>query len=451
MTKILQKANDFINKGQKRSILAKKNIIYSFLIKIINIFVVLATVSISIKLLGAENYGIWIVLAGIITWSNLFNLGFSNGLKNKLAESLAKDDFSKGQYYVSTTYAFLIIISIVIFSIFSLIAYNINWQSLLNITSLDNFTIASVLMIIITFFCIQFILGPITSILEAHQWPSIGQLISLISAIIILLILFLQNGSKSLSEYAYLVAGIPVLILFFASIYFFVTRFKSIRPTLKKIKLEYFSSLSKMGIAFFILQLNAIIILQTDNMIISNIFGPERVTEYNIAQRYFGLIITFFIVLIAPFWSAITDAYTKEDFNWIKRVMKKLMMYVLFSCFVVGLMYLVSDWFYVLWIGESIKIDSKLSLFMGIYVIVFCYVSIFAHFLNGVGKLKIQLIINSIGAIINIPLSYFFASTSLGLSGVIIATICSIGIIGILTSIQTYKIINKTAINIWNK
>ena len=92
MTKILQKANDFINKGQKRSILAKKNIIYSFLIKIINIFVVLATVSISIKLLGAENYGIWIVLAGIITWSNLFNLGFSNGLKNKLAESLAKDD-----------------------------------------------------------------------------------------------------------------------------------------------------------------------------------------------------------------------------------------------------------------------------------------------------------------------------------------------------------------------
>ena len=131
MTKILQKANDFINKGQKRSILAKKNIIYSFLIKIINIFVVLATVSISIKLLGAENYGIWIVLAGIITWSNLFNLGFSNGLKNKLAESLAKDDFSKGQYYVSTTYAFLIIISIVIFSIFSLIAYNINYYYIL--------------------------------------------------------------------------------------------------------------------------------------------------------------------------------------------------------------------------------------------------------------------------------------------------------------------------------
>ena len=451
MTKILQKANDFINKGQKRSILAKKNIIYSFLIKIINIFVVLATVSISIKLLGAENYGIWIVLAGIITWSNLFNLGFSNGLKNKLAESLAKDDFSKGQYYVSTTYAFLIIISIVIFSIFSLIAYNINWQSLLNITSLDNFTIASVLMIIITFFCIQFILGPITSILEAHQWPSIGQLISLISAIIILIILFLQNGSKSLSEYAYLVAGIPVLILFFASIYFFVTRFKSIRPTLKKIKLEYFSSLSKMGIAFFILQLNAIIILQTDNMIISNIFGPEKVTEYNIAQRYFGLIITFFIVLIAPFWSAITDAYSKKDFNWIKRVIKQLKRYIFGSIFIVILMYLISDWFYSIWIGESIRVDNMLSLFMGIYVVIFCYLLIFAHFLNGVGKLRIQIIVNSIASIINIPLSYFFASTSMGISGIIFATICSLTFVCIFTVIQSNKIINNTAIGIWNK
>ena len=345
----------------------------------------------------------------------------------------------------------MIIISIVIFSIFSLIAYNINWQSLLNITSLDNFTIASVLMIIITFFCIQFILGPITSILEAHQWPSIGQLISLISAIIILLILFLQNGSKSLSEYAYLVAGIPVLILFFASIYFFVTRFKSIRPTLKKIKLEYFSSLSKMGIAFFVLQLNAIIILQTDNIIISNIFGPESVTEYNIAQRYFGLIITFFIVLISPFWSAITDAYTKNDFEWIKRVIKKLNLYVLGSIFVVAFMYLISDWFYEVWIGNEIKIDNKLSLFMGIYVVIFCYVSILAHFLNGVGKLRIQLIVNTIGAIINIPLSYIFASTSLGLAGVILATICSISFIGLFTKYQSIKLINNTAYGIWNK
>ncbi len=44
------------------------------------------------------------------------------------------------------------------------------------------------------------------------------------------------TNSGVMDEYAYLVAGIPVLILFFASIYFFVTRFKSIRPTLKKIK-----------------------------------------------------------------------------------------------------------------------------------------------------------------------------------------------------------------------
>ncbi|HFU75257.1 MAG TPA: polysaccharide biosynthesis protein, partial [Arcobacter sp.] len=169
MVKIFSRTRKFLNKGQTRTILAKKNIFYSFLIKIVNIFVVMATVSLSIKLLGAENYGIWIVLSGIITWSNLFNFGFSNGLRNKLGEVLTNGNTSVGQYYVSTTYAFLFIISFIMYMLFFSLANTFDWVNVLNIKNVDNNYIVSLLLIIFSFFCFKFILGPINAILEAHQ------------------------------------------------------------------------------------------------------------------------------------------------------------------------------------------------------------------------------------------------------------------------------------------
>ena len=78
--------------------------------------------------------------------------------------------------------------------------------------------------------------------------------------------------------------------------------------------------------------------------------------------------------------------------------------------------------------------------------------NIFVVFINGVGKVRLQIIVATIGAIINIPLSYFFAIVlNLGLAGVIAASIISISFGPILAPIQFRKIINGTAKGIWNK
>lgn len=450
MIKIIDKVKIFLNTGQTRTVLAKKNIFYSFLMKVLNIFIVMATVSISIKLLGLENYGIWIVLSGIITWSNLFNLGFSNGLRNKLGEALANGDTNLGQHYVSATYVFLIVVSLVMLLFFLSIFYSIDWPSLLNIDNVDNNFIISVLLVIFSFFCFQFLLGPINAILEAHQWPSVVQLFTLLSASLILLALYFQN-TITLINYAYIVAGVPVVILSIATIILFSGKYNEIRPKISKVSKKYFKSLSKIGIGFFILQINAVIILQTDNLIIANIFGPEKVTEYNIAQRYFSLIITFFLVVLSPYWSAVTNAYAKNDLKWIKQSTNKLLKFVLGSILMSIIMYIVSNDVYEFWIGENISINSTLSGLMAVYVIVFCLTSVFGHFLNGVGVLRVQLVINTFVAILNIPLSFYFASTSLGLAGVILATICSIGLMCIILAVQYFKIIQNKAEGIWIK
>ena len=45
-------------------------------------------------------------------------------------------------------------------------------------------------------------------------------------------------------------------------------------------------------------------IYQFMNIIISRVKGPEAVTEYNIAYKYFNTLNMFATIILTPFWSA---------------------------------------------------------------------------------------------------------------------------------------------------
>jgi len=46
---------------------------------------------------------------------------------------------------------------------------------------------------------------------------------------------------------------------------------------------------------------------------------------------------------------------------------------------------------------------------MGVYVIIATWSNIYAYFVNGIGEIKIQMYSSIIAAVINIPLSVWFA------------------------------------------
>ncbi len=125
---------------------AKKNIVVLFIIHIFNFISLMALVPITIKYLGENQYGIWLTLSSVFMWLGNLDFGIGNGLRNKLAESFAKEDFQSAKKYLSTAYA---VFAIGIFS--SLIIYLIvhpflNWVFILNagnydVKSLNNFVL----------------------------------------------------------------------------------------------------------------------------------------------------------------------------------------------------------------------------------------------------------------------------------------------------------------------
>jgi O-antigen/teichoic acid export membrane protein len=207
-----------------------------------------------------------------------------------------------------------------------------------------------------------------------------------------------------------------------------------------------------IGLNFFIIQIAAIILFSTDNIIITQLFGPKEVTPYNIAFKYFSIVTMGFSIIVIPYWSAITEAYTKKDFLWIKKSMNTLLkLSIIFSLGAIVLI-IFSNEFYFFWVGDLIQVPFTLSLFMGIYVIIGAFGRPFNHFVNGTGKIKIQLCFAVFGAVMNIPLSIYFAKyLDFGSSGVILATIVCEFIGLVILPVQYNKIINNKAHGIWNK
>ena len=240
----------------------------------------------------------------------------------------------------------------------------------------------------------------------------------------------------------------PILI----SIIFFNKSLKHLKPSFKLFEKSLAKEIFSLGSSFFIIQITMIVVFSLNNIIISQLFGPENVTPYNIAYRYFSIPIMLFSLILTPVWSAITNAYEQQDFPWIERTIKKLIkVWALFLIFIL-LLVLISKHVYHFWVGDSIQIPFMLTIMMAIYVIVLNWMSIFVTFVNGIGKIRLQMYLVIIGSVISIPLAIYFSKyLGLGLAGIVLSNILSILSIAILIPFQYKLIITKKAAGVFNK
>jgi len=443
---------NLFTKGHERSVKAKKNILFSIFIKGLSIGISMLLVPLTIHYINPTKYGIWLTLSSIIGWFGFFDIGFGNGLRNKFAEAIAKGDHKLARTYVSTTYAILSIIIGIILIIFLSINPLLDWSKILNAPSDMSRELSTLALIVFVFFCIQFILQLIITILTAKQEPAKASFFNLLGNILSLVIIFLlTKTTRGNLVYLGTTLGLsPVLVLLVSSIWYYKTEYRIFAPSPKYVKFSLARDLMTLGLKFFIIQIASVAIYQTSNIIIAQLFGPTQVTPYNIAYKYFGMIYMGFAIIIIPFWSAFTDAWTLQDIPWIKNTVKRLMQ--LWGLIVIAalIMLVFSNFIYKIWVGKDIKVPFSVSIVMSAYVIINAWNAIFSHFLNGVGKIKLQLYSATIAALANIPLGIFLGK-QLGIYGVILATTILASVSSIWSPIQYFKLINNKAKGIWNR
>ena len=445
-----------INEGNTRSILAKKNILASIFIKGASIAISLLLVPLTIHYVNASSYGIWLTLSSIIGWFSFFDVGLTHGLRNKFAEAKAKGDFSLAQVYVSTTYAILLIIFSIIWIIFLVANQFLNWPKILNIPVSMQQEISTLAIIVFSYFCLQFVLKVVSTILIASQQPAKSSLIDLLSQVISLIIVFIlvRTSEGSLIKLGITLCVSPILVLLFANIFLFKGAFKEYKPILSKVKFSYGRQLFSLGIKFFAIQISAIIQFESTLFLIAHYYTTSQVTSYNIAYKYFSVLQMGFMILIGPFWSAVTDAYNSGDISWIRNTVKKYLLTLIF--FIVGgiLMLFFATTVYNLWIGKGVvNISFSISLLCLIFFSTGMFASIFVLALNGIGALKIQFISGILSSVVFLVLSLILIKHyHMGVEAILISVIVSNCYGYIVAPFQYYQIfIKRSTAPIWYK
>jgi O-antigen/teichoic acid export membrane protein len=444
-----------INKGHHRTVKAKKNIIASFLIKGVSIAISLIFVPLTINYINPSRYGIWLTLSSIVGWFSFFDIGLSQGLRNKFAEAKAKGDDTLARVYVSTAYAILALIFSIVWIIFLIVNHFLNWAHILNISANMESEVSTLAVIVFTYFCLQFVFRIITTLIIANQEPAKASLIDVIGQLVSLfIIIFLVKTTQgSLIKLGIALCLSPLLALIGANLIFFNGVFKKYRPSFSKIRFTYARGLFNLGLVFFIIQVANIIQFQTANIVIAQNFGTAEVTSYNIVYKYFGVLNMVFVIFLTPFWSASTEAYLKDDIQWIKKGIKS---YNLLNILLIGvgiLMLIFSDKVYTLWIGYGkVNIAFSLSFFGFLFFNLSMFGGKYVSFLNGISALRIQFWANVISpfmyiAIVLILIKHYH----MGVYSVFIAAILSNYNTYLLAPIQYYQVIIKKKKGIWIK
>ncbi len=445
--------NSFFAKGDARAIRAKRNIIVSFICKGLTILIGFVIVPLTLGYVGETEYGIWLTIASIVSWFSFFDIGLGNGLRNKLAEALAKNDLRTARIYISSTYALITIIASVLFIAFLIIATTISWNSVLNTFEVSNNELFNIVVFVFFFFCLGFIMKILSSILQALQQYAINDVLGVLAQILGLVVIYmLTRTTDSSLFYLCLVYGSKLaFVLLVASIVLFSTSLNFLKPRFKYINFRKALPLMSLGVWFFIGQILFLILNHSSSFLVIQFFGPKDVTIFNIAKKYMTVFTMLYIMVLTPYLSAFTEAYTKNELFWIRKTISKIRIFWVLSSFAIVLSVFIYPWFFKLWVGGKIVVPQFLIIVLAISAIISTLGNTYTLFLNGIGKIRLQIYLQLFQAILFIPMVFLFYSMDLGLSSMVIPNILY-GIVSFLVFLKQYnKIISRSANGVWNK
>lgn len=411
-----------------------KNSIVSVGVKIVEYFLSFISGPLLLGCLGDVKYGIYASVFSLISWIYYFDFGVGNGMRNKVTEYATKENNKKATKTVSTAYVLVSIISIIIFLIVVIAMALIDSETLLN-ASIPDEELNQILIIAVLIACINFVISLSFNVLYAVQKTALANAFGILSKIVLILALAIYKMyGIQLILYVVIAEGVGQIVKNYIAYIYIRKKFRFLSPDIRQTDFKYSKGILGFGIQIFVMQISALILNATDNLVIMKFFGAADVTPYSFCHKYFSIINALFVAATSPLWTAYTTAYTNKDIKYIKKILRKALT---FYCLVlVGIC--IAIWvfkpFMRIYLGRELDYQDGLIIFTASYYGLLIFSHNFSAFVHGISKVRITTIACVISAIQNVPVSIYLAcECNMGLNGIILGSI-----IGLVISTSAY-------------
>lgn len=404
----------------------------------------LITIPLTLRYLGSERYGLWMILTSMIAAMSIADLGIGNGLLNAISEADGKDDWHLAREYVSSGFFMLVLIAVTMALIGTCAFPFIPWLRVFNVTSIAIASEGSkAFVVLFAWFIINIPLGVVTRIQTGLQRGYTPQILSA------------AGGGVSLAAMLFAIhvkASLPLLVFastvgaVFAILLNGVLLFKAhpwLFPMFRLARLRSASKILKLGLLFFVMQTAMAVGYTSDNIVIGQILGARAVAAYAVPQKLFGYATIALMFSLGPLWPAYGEAIARRDYAWAKRTLRRSIFLTFFITIALNTVLVIACPVILRhWTGQSIRPQFSLLLLLGTWGVITGLSTAVAMFLNAAGILRFQASLSVLMATMNIAISIFL-TRRIGISGVVAGSIIAQTIIMIPTLLMLPVFIRK--------
>lgn len=354
--------------------------------------------------------GLWYTLLSVLVWFLNFDLGIGNGVRNQLTKAIVNKDNLQVKRVLSSGIASIGAVTLVLIIIGIIGISTLNLNKIFNIAddliSHDTLFISAILVFLALM--MRFALTFVSSILYALQKSAVNNFLSLIVSIlqlIYVLVFRFDNVEDSLINlcFAYmLISNLPVIV---AGFVIFNKELKDCRPSVKYVNKETTNAIMSIGTLFFACQILYMLIANTNEFLISNIFGSIYTAEYTFYYKVSSLVSVMVTLAMTPIWSMVTKVLEEKKYNWLWTLFQRINKVAL-ALFVLQLLFIPFIPFVIrIWLGkEVIEVHHYISFAFAIFNCVFVYSGMLSTIGCGMTRIKLQFICFLIG----VPLKFVF-------------------------------------------
>ena len=274
------------------------NTIVLYIKLIIGIVIGLITTRIIVKALGEVDFGVYIIVSGVVMLLNVFNSNLINSSMRFLAVGLGENNSDKTKRLFSTILLLHFILGILVFISMQILGLWI-FDGNLNVPAnrLDAAKIVFNFMVFSMFFTV--ISVPYDSLMTAYENISILSVFDIFSSLLRLLTAFiiLNLEDKKLETYGMLVFVIDFLIRILKQFYCRKKYSECKGPILKNLDISILREIINYTIWNFLGSLGALAVTQIKNLLLNKFFGVKINAAEGISSSVNGQVNMFSVNL----------------------------------------------------------------------------------------------------------------------------------------------------------
>lgn len=414
-------------------------------VRLVTLVTPFLTLPVTLKYLGPDVFGFWMIVVSITALSSFVDLGLGNGLLTKLPPAFAAGDAKLLRALISSAYAALTVVALGLLALIWAVVPFLDWATLVPGAAVASGpALTQVALACLTGFVIMIPIWLIQRIQYAFQqaWNSnLWQLYSSVATLGAVYLVVAFNLGVFITIAAATAVG-PIVMLVKSFIFF--GRYPELRPRAREVSWPVGGSLIRLGAGFFFISVLTGIGLNTDNLILARLASLREVGAYALVTRLFNLLPALITLGLLPLWPANADALARNDTAWVKRA-TRIMLWLSLGAAIVGggLLVLARNVLMRIWLHSGFEIALALGIAFVVWSTVYVSSSPGFSVQNSVGRLRLQLIGWPVFILLSIPVKIVLYNW-IGLPGLPIGSAIAFAVTLLPVSIIGYRAILRT-------